>query len=187
MSNIPNTLPKPTASGARSAPINNQTYLARFTKGEIGNSNAGNLQLTARVEVLLPESVPSAEDPNLTVKAAGATTTSYFSLDPSNEDRYADTYNAFERLQLLDSQGSVNPQAIVAAMNTGGVCFEIILGAELDVVRLPRKAGEKVGAPMLDSNGKEINRGYKVRNPFPADYLGRRPTISGLPEVPAIV
>lgn len=179
----PAKLGKPTSAGSKAQPINTQPYICRFIKGEVATSAAGNNQIVARVEILSPDKVPSALNPDLQVTAAGGTTQSYFLIDPTKEDKYAEAYGAFERLQLISSDGSLEPQKVVDAMNTGGVCFEVLLGSEEDIVRYPKKTGEKVGEPMKDANGKEISRGWRIKTPFASDYIGRRPTLAGLPEV----
>lgn len=182
----PAKLGKPTNAGAKAQPINTQPYICRFINGEVTTSANNNRQIVARLEILTPDKVPSALNPDLQVTAAGGTTQSYFIIDPAKEDKYAETYGAFERLQLISQDGSLEPSKIVEAMNTGGVCFEIVLGAEEDIVRYPKKQGQKVGEPMKDTNGKEISKGWRIKTAFASDYIGRRLTLNGLPEVPPL-
>lgn len=164
------------------AQIPRERYTARFIKAEKKRSAKGNLMIHASAEILSPAEVTLAD--GRTVAAAGRKFDCYYTIDPVAEKGLAMTFDIFSTLGLLDNNGEINPELVVEALNSGGFCFDVILDSEEQVQRYPAKPGQTIGQPILDAAGKEISKGWRIKLPNSADYVGRVPTLDGLPEVP---
>jgi hypothetical protein len=156
------------------------SFLARWKKGKYPHqTGSGNDCILADGELVSslngdPDYVQLADGTKM--KVGGLNFRTYFILEPSKERQMADTYAAFERLSLIDENGEIDPDRVVAALNSGNIVFDVVAEGE---TQYHKDAANNI---LKDANGADRIRGYGVRTVFASDVGSRVPAFGiGLP------
>lgn len=158
------------------------SYIARWTKGEYpyvtkskNKCILADGELIASTDPTSPDYVELADGQKMTV--GGLKFRTYFILETSKERQYADTYSALQNLMLLDEQGEIDPERVVAALNSSRIVFETIAEGETRFHR------DGKGVVLKDGNGADRISGYGVQCVFPGNIGSRVPaSVAGLEE-----
>lgn len=157
-------LGKPTVSNGV---LPNQRYIGRFVDANPNHVTPKGTYLRVSVE-LMGTCDPAAPDyatdkSGAKVKVAGLKADAYLNIDPTSA-RYADTYEAAERLGLLLPDGGFDAERIAALIKNKNVniVFETLARGERAIARETPKPGEKVGKPLVGADGKEISLGARL-------------------------
>lgn len=177
---LPGILPEsdlmgpPAVSSSPTSEIPKAVYTARIKRASDGvSNNSGARMLTFECEIIAPDQVQSQSDPNLQVQTAGRGFNMYAVLD-RNSKAYEGAYKLLNKLQLLFTDGTFSPSAIVNEVNKGMTFFQVILSASEDYHRLPKKPGQKEGEIMCyPGTNKKMSRGYRIDLPGEESVLSR--------------
>lgn len=156
-----------------------RSFIARFKKGTypyVSNSKKVSILAEGELVSLI------GDDPDYVVlddgskmKVGGLPFKTYFSLETSNDRAMADTYAALERLKLIDENGEIDTDRIVAALNSGAIVCDVVAEGEIQYHMAN-------GVALKDANGADRIRGYGVRTVFASDVGTRIPASTiGLP------
>jgi len=139
-------------------------YRARVTGTSFGKSNSGNPMTTLNAEIVEPESITiDGADQRI----AGMSFKLYLVHVPSlvgkqTESSQSQVFRFMDKLKVEYDGEEYDTDA--HAEYFLGMEFDIILSSEEAIKRLPadKSKGEKIGAPILDGEGKEISDGWRI-------------------------
>lgn len=160
-------LPPASLNESLAGPVPPNCYLVRIIpKCEAKKSqSSGNTNLTVPFEIIAPDVVPmpTEQDPNNKVRVGGRKGRLYITLEPTAKS-YADACAKLRELGLENADGELVPADIVAALNTGSVCWYLLLESQEKIARKPAGPGQKQGEPIKHPiTGDPIKLGHEFK------------------------